>query len=232
MKQNNSFKYILATCIIVFGILYFLVGIGALAINLLFHGWWTLFIIIPSIGSITSGRNIIGGVLGLAIGVLLLLCAQGILNWDIIGKIFISICLIAIGAKILLNGARSNPEDNNSSFGDIKIDANTEMQNAEMQFGSKTINFQGKEFKGIKLKLSFGKMVLDLRNAYINRDCTIDCNCNFGCIEILLPKNVVLENRASTNFGAIDNKFTSFGYEDKYRVQLSGNANFGAIVIK
>ena len=60
------------------GVILALNAIGLTDINIFFHGWWTLFIIVPSFIGLVTDRNKTGSIIGLCIGVCLLLGCLGI----------------------------------------------------------------------------------------------------------------------------------------------------------
>ena len=95
--------------IIVFGIILIIVGVlvglnlfGITNINLFFDGWWTLFIIIPSIITIINGKHKIDGVVGLIVGLILLILCQNIVSYEVVIKLSIPLCMIGIGIDILI----------------------------------------------------------------------------------------------------------------------------------
>ena len=79
---------------------------GVTDINLLFDGWWTLFLIVPSIYGLLRKRDITGNVVGLLLGVLLLLTCQDVLDWELFGKLLFPAVLLAVGVRQLLTGVR------------------------------------------------------------------------------------------------------------------------------
>ena len=86
---------------IAIGLIWGLNALGITNINLFFSGWWTFIIIIPCLIGLIKEREKTGNLIGLLIGVLLLLCAQGILSFDKIRKLFIPIILVIIGISFL-----------------------------------------------------------------------------------------------------------------------------------
>ena len=63
-------------------------------IDLFFNGWWTLFIIVPCFIGLFTDNDKTGDTVGIAVGVILLLCCQDILNFDILWKLLLPIILI------------------------------------------------------------------------------------------------------------------------------------------
>ena len=93
---------------VLWGILLIIVGVLFLGnsldiwhINLFFKGWWTLFIIVPSIIEIFDKNNFSGSLISLVIGVLLLLACQDIISWSKIWKIFVPLLVIVIGITLI-----------------------------------------------------------------------------------------------------------------------------------
>lgn len=101
MKKNSSG--------IVWGILLILGGIAIggkvlnwFAFDLFFSGWWTLFIIIPSaVRFFTERGERISALKGLFLGILLLMAAQGFIEFQMFIPLMIAALLILKGIKML-----------------------------------------------------------------------------------------------------------------------------------
>ena len=74
------------------------------SIDIFFKGWWTLFVIIPCFFELLTEKNKVGSLIGIVIGVLLLLGAQGVFSWEISGKLILAFIIIAAGLSILFRG--------------------------------------------------------------------------------------------------------------------------------
>mgnify|MGYP003560054829 CR=1 FL=1 len=79
--------------------------------DLFFDGWWTLFIIVPSLVGVIQDRNKGGAIFGLCIGILFLLSAQDIVSWDIIWKIAFPLFIAIIGIKMIFSSFKKNRTD-------------------------------------------------------------------------------------------------------------------------
>ena len=101
MKKTT--KIIWGIILIAAGVLFSLDALGILTFQLFFDGWWTLFIIIPCVISLFTERDKTGSLIGIAIGVFLLLCAQGVLAYDMLWKLLLPIAVIIIGLKMLFS---------------------------------------------------------------------------------------------------------------------------------
>lgn len=95
---------------IVWGILLIIVGVitslnvlEITNINIFFDGWWTLVIIIPCLINVIRKQNTFANTFGIIIGVILLLCCQNILDFDLVFKLAIPVLLIVLGIQFILN---------------------------------------------------------------------------------------------------------------------------------
>ena len=96
---------------LIWGILFIIVGLifglnamGITDINIFFRGWWTLFIIIPSLIGVIKESYKVGNYIWLLIGIVLLLSAQGIINFSTIWKLALPTILVIIGLSIIFLG--------------------------------------------------------------------------------------------------------------------------------
>lgn len=185
MKKN-----LLGVLIVLIGIIFLGNNLEIWNIDIFFKGWWTLFIIIPSIKGLFK-REYISSLLGLSIGILLLLSSNDIINWDMVGKIFIPIVIIMVGVSMLF---KSKPVISNKE--------------KDTYFGI----FSGTEEKITKLNKNltcisiFGGIDLDLRNAKIEKDVKIECISIFGGIDLKVPNNVDIKSSGIPIFGGFENK--------------------------
>lgn len=102
-RMNYNGKIIIGALLVLVGInLVLQTGGYGFQINL--DGWWTLFLIVPSAVAIKEGRAQLGNVIGLVVGILLLLRAQGIL--PSFGDYFFPVLLIIFGGWMVLDRSR------------------------------------------------------------------------------------------------------------------------------
>ena len=93
---------------IVIGLVLGLNALGVTNIDIFFDGWWSLFIIVPSVVSIIKNYKDVSAYIWLAIGIALLLSAQGILDMSVIGKLILPAVLVAIGVGIIFKDTVSS----------------------------------------------------------------------------------------------------------------------------
>ncbi len=206
MKNSNV---VVGSIIIVLGVIIGGNYIGIWDLNLFFDGWWSLFIIIPSIVGLCK-KEWVSGVFGLFVGLILLLSANDILDYALIAPLF----LIVLGVVIII------PKNNKRAAG------NKKEYNA--MFSTNEGNYEG-VLENLSASAIFGGLNLTLKNSSVKEDVVIDCICLFGGIELIAPDNVYVEVKGYPIFGGIDNKTTS---TRKTKIILNCTCVFGSIDIK
>ena len=196
--MKNCKNIILGIILIVVGVWFGLYATGIVKVNLLFDGWWTLFIIIPSFLGLFDEDGRTGSLIGLFVGVLLLLSCQDVLNFDIVLKLIVPCVLIVTGLSFIFKGKIKTKNIEN-----VKTVGGT---NYNATFSGQNLDFSKEEFTGTKLDAVFGGIKCDLRNAIINDDVVIEASAIFGGITILVPKDVNVKITSTSIFGGVDGK--------------------------
>ena len=218
---------------ILWGLVLILIGfviggnsLGITNINLFFDGWWTLFIIIPSIIDLIKEPTKTSNYIWLGLGIVLLLCAQEILSFEIVGKLLLPAILVGIGLSILLKdrlGAKVKEK--------IK-DLNKEgLEEYYAIFSGQEINPKGEDFKGATLNAIFGGIDLNLTDAQIQKDTLINVTSVFGGVDIKVPSNVNVKVQGTSIFGGVDNKIKQYT-ENLPTIYIKAFCLFGGADIK
>ena len=220
--MKNCKNIILGIILIVVGVWFGLYSTGVVKVNLLFDGWWTLFIIIPSFLGLFDDDNRTGSLIGLIIGVLLLLSCQELLDFDLVLKLIVPAILVITGISFIFKGKIKNKNMEN-----VKAVSGN---NYSATFSGQNLDFSKEEFTGTKLDAVFGGIKCDLRNAIINDDVVIEASAIFGGITILVPKDVNVKVTSTSIFGGVDGKSKM----DKPGKTIYVNATclFGGVEIK
>lgn len=220
--MKNCRNIILGIILIVVGVWFGLYSTGVVKVNLLFDGWWTLFIIIPSFLGLFDDNNRTGSLIGLIIGVLLLLSCQELLDFDLVLKLIVPAILVITGISVIFKGKIKNKNMEN-----VKAVSGN---NYSATFSGQNLDFSKEEFTGTKLDAVFGGIKCDLRNAIINDDVVIEASAIFGGITILVPKDVNVKVTSTSIFGGVDGKSKM----DKPGKTIYVNATclFGGVEIK
>ncbi len=229
--MEKTKKIIWGIVLIAAGVLWALSTLNLVEVDIFFDGWWTLFIIVPSIISLFTGSDKADALIWLAIGGALLLCAQGVLEYGMIFKLILPAIIVIIGVKLIFN-----------SFSDKKAEAaikemaeNTEnIENVFAIFTGIKADCSGKVFRGAQIDAVFGGVDYDLRGAVIEPDCAIKASAIFGGINIFVPENVKVRVKSTSIFGGTSNKARrpDDGAENVITLYVSALSLFGGIDIK
>ena len=228
------------------GVIFALNSLEITNVDIFFKGWWTLFIIIPCTVSLVTDRhleNVTGNLFGIAIGVFLLLCARGILDYSVLWKLLLPAFIVILGLKLLFSGLfgrkhrddafdaifDDNDEDEEDDEGE-EGNNDHELHRSSAIFSTHRINYDGMKFEYAELNVVFGSAQLDLRNAIIEGDCKVYADCVFGGITILVPENVNVKVRGNGIFGGVTDKTTTC--ENAPTIYVKSNFAFGGISIK
>lgn len=195
MKNKSSVFWGLV--LIVVGALFLGNNLNWWDINIFFKGWWSLFIIVPSIYGLFEKGSRSGSVISLAVGILLLLAAQDIIGYGMIWKILVPIIIIVIGLTLIFNNGKPK-----------KMDKNAKEYVAVFSGIDERISELVSDFKAISV---FGGVDLDLRKAKIEKDLYIEAVSIFGGIDIKLPDNVKVIVSGIPIFGGVENKYNDDG---------------------
>ena len=227
MKRRNQVLW--GVILVGIGLLLGLNALGITHINLFFDGWWTLFIIVPCVAGLVSGKDVVGHLIGIGIGVFLLLCCQDILDFSMLWKLVFPAIIILFGVKMIF-GTRV---DRASSEVIKRLQAtNGQVPYGTAVFSGEKMNFSGEVFQGAELNAVFGGVECDLRNAIIEQDCVIQASAVFGGIDIYVPTNVNIKVSSNSIFGGVSNKTANYHDELAPTIYIKCNCMFGGVDIK
>lgn len=107
-----TFKTICGIALLLFGTIWLLDLVGLLRVNVFFKGWWSLFIIIPSLAGLFSDRRKAEPIIGLVVGVFFLLAEQDVIFWGHIWKYILAIMAIVWGWSLIFDKGLPKPKQN------------------------------------------------------------------------------------------------------------------------
>src|SRR5574344_27440 len=195
---------------ILWGLVFILVGaivacnaLGITDINLLFSGWWTMFIIIPCFIGLFKEHEKTGNIIGLVIGIALLLACQDFIDFGMIWKLALPAVLVIIGFSLIFRDTFSKKISKEISEISKKTKNDTEYS---ATFASQDVNYDGEVFTGVILNAVFGGVKCDLRKAKIEQDAVINTSAIFGGIDILVPDDVKIKIKSTPIFGGVSDE--------------------------
>lgn len=109
MKKASSWLW--GGVLVLLGVLLGINALGWANINIFFPGWWTLFIIIPSLVGLFTNERKGGSLFGLLLGVCLLLGCLHIFSFGLMWKLLLPAILVFVGFAVIAR-SMSNSEVN------------------------------------------------------------------------------------------------------------------------
>ena len=213
MNKRNLFWGIV---LIVVGILFLGRNMNWWNFSIFFEGWWTLFLIVPSIISLVRKESMGTSFLILVLGVLMLLASQNVIDWSTIWKVFLPIIIMVVGLSIIFGNRKAKEK---------KVRANAKEYVAIFSGVDEVINKIENDFK---MTAVFGGIELDMRDVTLDSDLVIDCFTLFGGIDIRLPKDVKVEVNGLPIFGGVENKYRN-NHEAKVTVYINHTTICGGV---
>lgn len=209
------------------GVIWGLNRTGVADINIFFDGWWTLFIIVPSITSLfESGSNKTSSIIFLVIGILFLLASQGLFEFEILWEILLPAIVILIGLSLIFG----HKVDFNVKEKTKCLDSK-DTESIFAAFGEQNVSKSGEKFEKANLNAIFGAVKLDLREAKLEKETVIGAWAIFGGIEILVPEDCIVKVKGTPIFGGISNERKN-NEDAKKTIYIEAYAIFGGLDIK
>ena len=212
---------------IVLGLIFGLNALDITNINMFFDGWWTFIIIIPCFIGLFKDKDKTGNIIGILIGVVLLLCSQGLLDFSIVLKLLFPAILVIIGLSFLFKDAI-----NRKIRKEIKKLKKNDGIEYCATFGSQKLDFTNEDFKGCNLSAVFGGINCNLRDSKIKEDIVINVSAIFGGIDIYVPKDVKVKVTSTPIFGGVSNERKNIKEDKCKTIYINATCVFGGVEIK
>ncbi|MBO5476882.1 MAG: hypothetical protein J6A15_03930 [Clostridia bacterium] len=225
MKKTSNILWGLV--FIVLGIIWGINALGIANINIFFKGWWTLFIIVPSIIEIVKKPKDVGNYVALLIGVALLLAARDIISFGFILKLIFPVILVGIGVSIIFKDTINSKLT--KKIQEITPDG-TEIYAAT--FSENKVRLEGNEFKNANLDATFGSVDFDISNCDITEDRVIKASAIFASIDIRVPRDVNVKVKSTGIFGGTSNKVRNTNTKGRPTIYIDSLALFGGVEIE
>lgn len=198
--------------------------LGIANVNIFFDGWWTLFIIIPSIVGICTSNDKTGNFISLAIGVLLLLACRDIISFTLVLRLIVPIILLLLGISLIFRSVLF------PSVKELKTDGK-ELKGYCATFGEQKVTIDD-AFEGANVDAIFGSVRLDLTDAKITKDVLVNVTSVFGGITLTVPDGVNVESLVTPIFGGTEDHRKTKKKDAKHTIYIKGLSVFGGIDIR
>ena len=225
--MKNKSNILWGIVLIIIGIIWGINSLGIVHINIFFKGWWTLFIIVPSIIGIVKNAREFSNYVWLFLGVVLLLCTRGILSFELIRKLLLPAILVIIGISFIFKNITS--EKISKKMKNIDTDG---MEIYVASFSENKIKLTGDEFKNANLDSTFGSIKFDISQCNIDEDKIIKISAIFAGVEVIVPQNVDVKVKSTNIFGGTSNKIKEKKSNEKHTIYIESFAMFGGVTIR
>lgn len=227
MKKSTGIVW--GVLLIVLGIVFALRSFEIVNFDLFFDGWWTLFLIVPSLVGLFTQKEKSGNIICFSIGCALLLASLGIIEFEILGKLIVPLIVVGVGAKLIYNSMRAKRAD--EIMEEMKKDGDAPRE-GYATFSGCDMNFDGEVFRGCEICAAFGGAKCDLRGAVIESDSAIKVTAIFGGVEILVPNGINVKVNSNSVFGGVSNKANSPSVAGAPTIYINALCMFGGAEIK
>lgn len=210
-----------------FGIVLGLNVLGITNINIFFDGWWTLFIIVPSLIDLFNEKESkTSNLIGLIVGVILLLSCLDIINFEVVLKLIIPVIFVSMGLSFIFSdNLKKTIKEKFKEFN------KNDLENIVSFFSERDIKMDNDNFKGCNLDTVFGSINLDLSDAYMEKETIIRASSIFGSIDIKLADDVNVVLNSIPIFGSITNRLRH-NKDNKKTIYIDAFCLFGGINIR
>lgn len=223
--MKKLFGIILGAVLIAAGVIFALEELGISHFNFSFEGWWTVFIILPSLYDLVTSKDKTGNLIFLLVGVYLLLAARNIIDYSTAWKLLLPAIIVVVGIKLIIKTVMGENEPTAAE----NLNENSECVTI---FGTKEEDYSGKDIKALKVGALFGGTKCNLTNTNFDETSHIDLFCMFGGVDIVIPKNVQIKVNAFCLFGGItDKRVVGENIEKTATVTINGFCMFGGAEI-
>jgi hypothetical protein len=200
------------------GVLGILDAAGTLESSETIDRWWPVAIVgLGVIGMFVDRRISVGPTVVVVIGVLLLADQQDWTDEDLFGPVL----LIGIGL-ILLSGLWRRRVEGERREGSV------------VMFGGSKIKDRSEHFTHADVSAIFGGATLDLRDAHVDREASVDALALFGGVDVLVPKGWKVELGGTPILGGFEDKTEGDGELPPTAplLKVHATAIFGGVDVK
>lgn len=161
-----------------------------------------------------------------------------VFQFDLDGKLIWAILIIVFGLSLLADAIKKpkKPKFKINMLSDKKTKNTYTCEGDSFTyaggFGEHTQILEMDTLRKGEISVSFGDYCIDLTNIkQVTPDCTIDANCSFGDLQIIVPKRFSVIAEHSTAFAGLEIEGHPSDTPDG-QIHLTGSVSFGAIEIE
>lgn len=196
--------------------------------DIFFKGWWCVLLMVLSVAGICSHGFSEWNIFVFVIGAVLFVKYR----FENIGKyitwkLFFAVLIIYIALRIIFSAVVRRPKFSvsHSESGQTYDGVSTE----KLTFGSKSINYDGKNVKGGSFSVSFGELIIDMRGATVSDGVVINVSSSFARAVVRTPADATVIVKSDVAFGEVKNSVAD--RKGDHSITINAGASFGAVEI-
>lgn len=221
MNRHTFTRVLAGFGIITIGVLALLGSLDVINFGEIASTWWPLVVIgVGLLMFLSNFREFVWPTLIIFAGILFQLREFDLVTFNI-WQLFWPIVLIIIGISVLVN--RTNANRHASSKDTDEITA---------IFGGNDTKNLSSDYKGGRATAIFGGVALDLREAKITDEATLEVFALCGGIDIKVPEGWVVKTKVTPILGGVDNKAKSSSDKKAPTLLVVGDVIMGGVDIK
>jgi hypothetical protein len=216
----KPFRLWIGLVLVALGVFGILDATGTLEWSRTVEEWWPIAIIgLGLIAMVVERRVGLGPAIIVGIGVLLLADQQQWTDEDVFGPVV----LILIGLVVLSGVWRHRVTE-----------ADGHRDNTVVMFGGTKVKDRSEHFTHADVSAIFGGATLDLREAHIDREASVDALALFGGVDVLVPPGWRVAVAGTPILGGLEDKTEHDGEPpaDAPVLKVNGTAIFGGVDVK
>lgn len=221
MNNSNTIRVIAGSAVILLGLGVLLGNLQLFDFGQILATWWPIIVIGVGLYSlVTSPQLTIWPLALIGVGAALQLRQLGVVEFSL-WQLFWPIVLIAIGVSIIANARarRSSVTPGDDS-------------NLSAVLSGVTTKSTAKEYKGGKITAVLGGVELDLRDADIKKEATIDIFALMGGVEIRVPTHWTVRSDAMAILGGVENSTKPDVKKTSPTLVITGTVSLGGVEIR
>ncbi|MBI4201259.1 MAG: hypothetical protein HY531_03090 [Chloroflexi bacterium] len=221
-------RAVLAGLLVLVGILFLLANLGVLKLDIgdLAATWWPLLLILFGVAQLLSTRGgaPTGALFLIGLGVVFQVVTLGLAGWGIV----LPLVIIGVGLLVLFQSGQLRRRPAQPTSGYDTVDLFT-------MFGGIERRITSDRFRGGKATAIFGGIELDLREAQLADDASLNATVLFGGLELRVPESWSVQVHGSPIFGGIEDakgERTARDQRPAPTLQVYASVTFGGLEIK
>lgn len=221
MNTSHTLRIIAGSAVILLGAAVLLDNLQLFNFGQLLATWWPLIVIgIGLYNLFTRPQLSVWPVALIIVGAALQLRQLGVIDFSL-WQLFWPFVLIAIGVSIITGARRrktSVTPGNDSNLSAILSGVTTKSTSTD--------------YKGGSITAVMGSVELDLRDADIKKEATIDVFALMGGVEIRVPEHWVVRSEATAILGGAENKTKAAEKKSAPILTITGTVSLGGVEVR